>query len=110
MARAIGEVALRESINDLEIWCNETEFILKEYSDQQGMKLLIVKEWQDILTGVSDNQVILQSMKDSKYATTFKDQLESFEEKIGGLDEVLLKMNLVQRKWLYLEPIFGRGA
>jgi len=49
-------------------------------------------------------------MKDSKYSASFKDQLEGFEEKIGGLDEVLMKMNMVQRKWIYLEPIFGRGA
>jgi dynein heavy chain 2 len=59
---------------------------------------------------VSDNQILLQSMKDSKYSDSFKDQLENFEQKIGGLDEVLMKMNTVQRKWIYLEPIFGRGA
>jgi dynein heavy chain 2 len=110
MARAIGEVTLRESINELQIWCESTEFVMKEYTPQSGMPMIIIKEWQEILTAVSDNQILLQSMKDSKYSDSFKDQLENFEQKIGGLDEVLMKMNTVQRKWIYLEPIFGRGA
>ena len=110
MARALGEVTLKEAINELQIWCDDTNFILKEYFDQQGQRLFIIKEWQEILTSVSDNQVLLQSMKDSKYSDSFKDQIESFEQKIGGLDEALMKMNIVQRKWVYLEPVFGRGA
>lgn len=29
---------------------------------------------------------------------------------MGLLDECLHNLNQVQRKWVYLEPIFGRGA
>jgi len=36
--------------------------------------------------------------------------VESFEGKLGGIDEYLSKMNIIQRKWVYLEPIFLRGA
>lgn len=27
-----------------------------------------------------------------------------------GIDEYLQKLNIIQRKWVYLEPIFARGA
>jgi dynein heavy chain 2 len=36
--------------------------------------------------------------------------VESFEIKMGGIDEYLSKLNIIQRKWVYLEPIFLRGA
>lgn len=29
---------------------------------------------------------------------------------MADLDEFLQNLNLIQRKWVYLEPIFGRGA
>ena len=53
---------------------------------------------------------MLSSLKDSRYFGPFKDRSEKFEEKFGLLDEVLHILNRVQRKWVYLEPIFGRGA
>ena len=27
-----------------------------------------------------------------------------------GIDDYLQKLNIIQRKWVYLEPIFSRGA
>lgn len=30
--------------------------------------------------------------------------------RLSDLDEYLPQMNDIQRKWIYLEPIFGRGA
>lgn len=29
---------------------------------------------------------------------------------MSDLDEYLLNLNAIQRRWVYLEPIFGRGA
>lgn len=53
---------------------------------------------------------MLQSVRDSKYSAGFLDQIQSYEKKLSGLDENLLKLNQIQRKWVYLEPVFGRGA
>ena len=50
------------------------------------------------------------SLKDSKYFPPFADQAEQFEKKLGGIDDYLSKLNIIQRKWVYLEPIFMRGA
>ncbi len=62
------------------------------------------------MTKVSDNQSLLSSLKESKYFTRFREQIEGFESKLGGIDEYLSRLNVIQRKWVYLEPIFGRGA
>jgi len=109
-ARAQGEIALRESLADLQAWCETTQFVFMEYQDQEKVSLQLVKEWTDVLTEVGDNQVVLQNIKDSKFSGNFTDQIEGFERKMGGLDEHILKLNQIQRKWVYLEPVFGRGA
>jgi dynein heavy chain 2 len=109
-ARAQGEVALREALADLQSWCENTQFVFYEFTDQQKIILNLVKEWTDILTEVGDNQAILQNISDSKFCMNFTDQIEMFQNKLGGLDDMLLKLNLIQRKWIYLEPVFGRGA
>ncbi|EGR34149.1 hypothetical protein IMG5_022750, partial [Ichthyophthirius multifiliis] len=108
-ARAQGEVALREAIQELNNWCDTYEFELTEYKSNNKLTPLI-KEWKDLLTKVSDNQSLLISMKESKFYQRFQDQIEGFEQKLGGVDEYLGKLQIIQRKWVYLEPIFGRGA
>jgi len=53
---------------------------------------------------------LVASVKENKYAANFKAEIEKYEVKLGILDVALLKMNQIQRKWIYLEPIFMRGA
>lgn len=53
---------------------------------------------------------MVSSIRESKWAGRFKDEIEKYENKFGILDDALLKLNQIQRKWIYLEPIFMRGA
>ena len=62
------------------------------------------------MTDVSDNLAFLANLKDSKYNYIFKEEIDSFDSRLGGIEEYLMKLNSIQRKWIYLEPIFGRGA
>lgn len=59
---------------------------------------------------IGDNQCLLQSLKDSSYYKSFEDKASVWEQKLADLDEYLQNLNQIQRKWVYLEPIFGRGA
>ena len=108
-ARAQGEVTLREAINELRVWCDTTDFVLTEHNSN-GRTTPLIKDWKDLMTKVSDNQSLLGTLKESKFYERFKDQIEQFEQKLGGIDDYLQKMNVIQRKWIYLEPIFSRGA
>ena len=47
--RALGEVTIREAINELRIWCDSTEFELTEYNQNNRITPL-VKEWKEIIT------------------------------------------------------------
>ena len=59
---------------------------------------------------VKDNQALLQSLKSSPYYLQFRDTAAIWERRVGDLDTFLHSLNDIQRKWLYLEPIFGRGS
>lgn len=52
--RAQGEVTIREAINELSVWCDETEFLLTDY-DSNGRMTPLIKEWKEVITQVSDN-------------------------------------------------------
>ena len=62
------------------------------------------------LLQIGDNQCLLASLKDSPYFKGFQDKAGVWETKLVELDEIMRLLNTIQRKWVYLEPIFGHGA
>lgn len=41
------------------------------------------------MTDVSDNLAFLGALKDSKFNVNFKEQIESFDDRLGGIEEFL---------------------
>jgi dynein heavy chain 2 len=109
-ARAVAEMTIREAFDELFKWGLEASFTLLEHKDCNGKTVPLIKEWKEILTQVGDHQSVLQAMRDSPYFVNFSDKAEEWDRKLSTLGMGLNDLNSVQRKWLYLEPIFGRGA
>ncbi|KAL8191062.1 UNVERIFIED_CONTAM: Cytoplasmic dynein 2 heavy chain 1, partial [Gekko kuhli] len=109
-SRAHGEVTIREALRELELWGVGAIFTLTDYEDSHGRMIKLIKDWKDIVNQVGDNRCLLQSLKDSPYYKGFQDKVSVWEKKLAELDEYLQNLNQIQRKWIYLEPIFGRGA
>uniref|UniRef100_H2ZEZ5 Uncharacterized protein n=1 Tax=Ciona savignyi TaxID=51511 RepID=H2ZEZ5_CIOSA len=109
-SRAQGEVSIREALRELELWGAGAVFTFTEYQDSSNKSIRLIKEWKDLLNEVGDNQCLLQSLKDSPYYSGFEDKAGVWERKLVDLDEHLRQINAIQRKWVYLEPIFGHGA
>lgn len=109
-ARARGEVAIRDAVEELRIWAENTEFSLLEHPTTSGKGTHLIKEWKELFTKLSDQQSLVGSLKESPYYPPFADQASDFENKLVLLDGALHDINQIQRKWVYLEPIFGRGA
>ena len=108
--RAQSEHSIREALRELELWSAGAQFATTEFQDSRAAKVPIIKDWKDLFSQVGDNQALLASLKDSPYYKHFEDKISVWEQKLGALDECLHNLNQVQRKWVYLEPIFGRGA
>ncbi|KAM4699205.1 cytoplasmic dynein 2 heavy chain 1 [Discoglossus pictus] len=109
-SRAQGEITIREALRELDLWGAGAVFTLTDYEDSQARTIKLIKDWKDIVNQVGDNRCLLQSLKDSPYYKGFEDKVSTWERKLAELDEYLQHLNQIQRKWVYLEPIFGRGA
>lgn len=59
---------------------------------------------------MDDNQALVYSLKDSPFFKPFKEEAQVWEDNLSRLAYRLNVLNSIQRKWLYLEPIFARGA
>ena len=110
--QAQGEVTLREALHQLKVWGLDRRFALVSHqvSGKRGGTVSLVKEWKDLFTEVADNQNLVSSLKDSPFFAPFADETEVWETALSTLADRLTHMNAIQRKWLYLQPIFARGA
>lgn len=108
-AQAQGEVLIREALQELAVWAQTAELFLVDHEDQ-GRKTSLIKEWKELFLELGDKQSLLASLKESQFYRPFEDVGASYELKLSNLDFILHALNAIQRKWVYLEPIFGRGS
>jgi dynein heavy chain 2, cytosolic len=108
-ARAQGEIQLREALQDMRTWALEAHFTLTAPTESAS-KVRLITDWKEIMTQVSDNQALVNSLKDSPFFVHFADEASGWESKLVSLSLSLTLLNGIQRKWAYLEPIFARGA
>lgn len=57
-ARAQGEIAIREAVQEVSVWSQETVFTLTEH-DENGRQTPLIKDWKDLTTQLSDLQARL---------------------------------------------------
>lgn len=124
-SRAIGENSIREAVQELIAWASRCEFHLITHQSGKpaagssegaaaapGAKppVPLIKDWKDLTTKVGEQQSLLDSLRSSPYFPPFEAQMKEFGERLLRLDVCLTFLNAIQRKWVYLEPIFSRGA
>ena len=109
--RAQGEILIRNAMSELAAWFETAEFHFTENINQTNKrKTPLIKDWKELISDISDKQALLVSVKTSEYFSRFEDSINQYENKFSNLDEWLANLNLIQRKWVYLDPIFSRGA
>ena len=108
-ARAQGEVLIREALDEMQAWTVTAELKLLEH-EEAGRSTSLIKDWKDLFLELGDKQSLLSSLKESQFYRAFEDRGRVYEEKLATLDVCLHTLNSIQRKWVYLEPIFERGA
>lgn len=59
---------------------------------------------------VSDNMLLVSSLKESRWVGKFLQTIEGYETKIGKVERALYGLQNIQRRWVYLEPILVGGA
>ena len=105
-----GEISIRQALAELDKWGASDKFDLTEFTAVDGRRVVLVKEWSEMIGRVGDHRSLLQSLHGSPYFPAFEGQAADWENKLSTLDAIMSVLQTVQRKWVYLEPIFGRGA
>lgn len=108
-ARAQGEVTIRDALQELRAWTETAELSLLVH-EHDGHRVSIIKDWKDITLALGDNQSLLASLKESQFFKPFEGDAIQFEIKMSLLDQALSHLNIIQRKWVFLAPIFSKGA
>lgn len=108
-ARAQGEVTIRDALLELRAWTETAELSLLAH-EHDGRRVAIIKDWKDITLALGDNQSLLASLKESQFFKPFEMEALQYEVKMSVLDQALTQLNVIQRKWVFLEPIFSKGA
>jgi len=89
-----GEVALREAVLELKVWCETAKFDLYDLTSN-GRNTPLIKEWKDLMTSVSDKQSLVASLKENRFSQKFQAQIDQFDLNLGGIDEYLGKLNTI---------------
>ncbi|KAK4887690.1 hypothetical protein RN001_003961 [Aquatica leii] len=108
--RAASEVVVRQAIGELDHWDVQCRFLFSEHKDVHNKKVFIIRDFKEILNKIGDNQSLLQSVKNAADYGSFSERAEMWETRLADLEEHLTSLAQIQRKWIYLEPIFGGGA
>ncbi|KAL1506398.1 hypothetical protein ABEB36_005769 [Hypothenemus hampei] len=107
---AASQIVIRQALKDIDQWEVQAKFVLNNHTDSQGKQVLLIKDFKDVLNSIGDHQILLQSLKHSGNIDTFMEKANYWENKLENLNFCLTLLTQVQKRWLYLEPIFGSGT
>ncbi|KAH8263165.1 hypothetical protein KR044_005503 [Drosophila immigrans] len=108
--QAASEQIVRQALVELDQWSVTAQLKLIERSDAAGQPVSLIKDYQEVLNKIGDNQSLLQSAKNSAAFDSFSDQAGLWESRLNTLDVLLTSLSHSQRRWVYLEPVFGAGT
>ncbi|CDW56544.1 dynein heavy chain [Trichuris trichiura] len=104
------EVSIREAIAELDTWAATCTFQLNLPSDKKHQTPGVITNWNDVLNQVHDKQALLESIKKSSLNNVQFDKRTFWQESLVDLNERIQCLHEVQRRWVYLEPIFSKGV
>ncbi len=70
----------------------------------------LITDWATYCSAISDQLDVLSSLQESDYYKFISDISSLYKSKLLLLNQLVQKLNEVQRKWLYLEPVYRGGA
>lgn len=108
--QAYSEQIVRQAINELEQWGVVANLKLFTHFDSKAETIMLIKDFQESLNKIGDNQCLLQSAKNTAALDSYSDQIELWENKLNVLSFILNNLCQIQKKWIYLEPIFSNGT
>ncbi|KAH9277041.1 hypothetical protein BASA83_000559 [Batrachochytrium salamandrivorans] len=104
-SQADSEAALEEMLARVFKNWSEAEFIVTPYRDNKDV--FILGSVEDIQTLLEDSQVIISTIKRSRFIGPIRAEVERWDKQLILFSETLDSWLTCQRNWLYLESIFS---
>ncbi|KAL6266424.1 hypothetical protein P5V15_003274 [Pogonomyrmex californicus] len=108
--RAVAESGIRQALIDLEIWESTAALPLQESIDSRNMPISLVGDYGSLLAKIGELRLLLEGAKGTSGHDRFASRVARCEAALLELEERIKALSTVQRKWIYLDPVYGSGA
>ncbi|XP_020293197.1 cytoplasmic dynein 2 heavy chain 1 [Pseudomyrmex gracilis] len=108
--RALAESGIRQALIDLEIWESTASLSMQESTDSKNTTVLIVGDYGSLLAKIEELRLLLEGAKGTSGHDRFVSRVARCEAALSELEEKIKILGIVQRKWIYLDPVYGSGA
>ena len=102
--QASSEQVVRQALTELDQWSVTAKLKLVSQKDSLNNTITLIKDYQEVLNKIGDNQSLLQSAKNSAAFEAFSDQAELWESRLNTLDSILTSLNQSQRRYVFKRP------
>ncbi|XP_047369553.1 cytoplasmic dynein 2 heavy chain 1 isoform X1 [Vespa velutina] len=108
--RAAAESGIRQAILELESWETSAGLQIQQTKDSKDSIIYIVGEYGNILARIGELRLLLEGAKGVTGYERFQARATRCETSLSEIEERIKILSIIQRKWVYLEPIYGSGA
>lgn len=108
--RALAENGIRQAIVELEAWESSAAVQLQDAKDSKGREILLMGEYGETLARVGELKLLIEGAKGAAGFERFAARAGRCESALFELEERIKVLGAVQRKWVYLEPVYNSGT
>ena len=101
--KANKEFQIEKALDKMEDEWQNVNFTIDPYKETKTYRLLEVDE---IMQQLDEHRVTTQAMQFSAFKGPFEERIETWDNKLSLISEVIDEWLMVQRNWLHLQPIF----
>ncbi|XP_075719503.1 dynein axonemal heavy chain 14 isoform X3 [Rhinoderma darwinii] len=102
---ATNEATLEGMLNKVISLWSKTDFRLTVHKSELS-EILIIATAEDIMAQLEECQVVLSTVKGSRYCGPIKNTVDEWDRKLSLFSRTMEEWMMCQRNWLYLEQIF----
>ncbi|KAM3930843.1 dynein axonemal heavy chain 14 [Leptodactylus fuscus] len=102
---ATNEATLEAMLNKVVSLWSKTDFRLTVHKSELS-EILIIATAEDLMAQLEECQVILSTVKGSRYCAPIKNTVDEWDRKLNLFSRTMEEWMMCQRNWLYLEQIF----
>lgn len=103
---AMQEAKIEKDISKISKMWSSQQFSLSPYNGDENRGWLL-QDCSEIQQELEDNALSLQAMSNSPFAQPFMLELRQWEQSLNLIAETIVIWMVVQKKYLYLEPLFS---